>query len=229
MLEAPDEVPIVIERKSIVWPPGNEYLADHHKSHQLLDDFVGRLRELGHPFTESLYQLSVRDRDLKGRSQREVAKFAGEIADSVLSDPVNAKTTRGVGQRNPIPWNFRALSTHERDETAPETGIGIQIWEEDDLSEPFDIRNRMEEQKSGYASELERWASDAAEKFARYSHCRKLFLVQFFGDSSVWLEDEKIVEIVRTSPLPEIIDEVWVARQDWVSLDEYEVVWEQIR
>ena len=87
LLEAPGEDPIVIERKSIVWPPGNEYLADHHKSHQLLDDFVRRLNQRDNPFTEFPYQLTVKARDLKGKGQREVARFAEEIADVVLSNP----------------------------------------------------------------------------------------------------------------------------------------------
>ena len=158
-----------------------------------------------------------------------MARFAAEIADVVLSNPANAKTTRGVGNQNPVPWHFRALSAQERDETVPETGIGIEVLEEEKLSESSDIRKRIEEEKSGYAKEFERWANSAAEKFAQYAHCRKLFLVQFFGDSSVWLGGEEIVEIIKSAHLPELIDAIWVARQDWVSLDDYEVAWDHIR
>jgi hypothetical protein len=228
LLEAPGEDPIVIERKSIVWPPGNEYLADHHKSHQLLDDFVRRLNQRDNPFTEFPYRLTVKARDLKGKGQREVARFAEEIADVVLSNPANAKSARGIGRPDPIPWRFRALSPHERDETIPSTGIGIEVWG-DGMSETRDIPYRIEEEKSGYAKEFNRWADNAAEKFAQYAHCRKLLLVQFFGDSSLWMGDEEIVEIIKAADLPKMIDEVWVARQDWVSLNDYEIAWEHIR
>ena len=228
LLEAPGEVPIVIERKSIVWPSGNEYLADHHKSHQLLDDFVRRLNQRDNPFTESPYQLTVKAGDLKGKRRKEVAGFAEEIADMVLSNPAKTKSAGGIGSTDPIPWRFCALSPRERDETIPDSGIGIEVREEG-FSEPCNIRKSLEEEKSGYAKELERWADNAAQKFALYAHCRKLFLVQFFGDSSGWLGDEEIVEIIESAHLPEMIDEVWVARQDWISLDDYRIAWEHIR
>ena len=97
------------------------------------------------------------------------------------------------------------------------------------MSETRDIPYRIEEEKSGYAKEFNRWADNAAEKFAQYAHCRKLLLVQFFGDSSLWMGDEEIVEIIKAADLPKMIDEVWVARQDWVSLNDYEIAWEHIR
>ena len=225
LLEAQGEIPIVIERKSIVWPPGREYLADHHKSHQLLADFVRRLNLRDNPFTESPYQLTVKARDLKGKGQRQVARYAAELADMVLSNPTNAKSERGIANSDPIKWCFRALSPDEIDETIPGTGIGIEVWE-DELSESGDNRIRIEE---GYAKEFNRWTENAAEKFAQYAHCRKLFLVQFFGDSSAWLGDQEIVEMIEAAHLPKMIDEVWVARQEWVSLNDYEIAWEHIR
>ena len=102
MLKACGESSIVIERKSIVWPPGNEYLADHHKSHQLLEDFVRRLKQRGNPFAESAYQLVVNDRDLKGKGKKEVTRIAEQIADVVWSNEPNVKSQSGIGKRDPI-------------------------------------------------------------------------------------------------------------------------------
>ena len=225
LLEAQGEIPIVIERKSIVWPPGREYLADHHKSHQLLADLVRRLNLRDNPFTGSPHQLTVKARDLKGKSQKQVARFAEEIADMVLSNPANAKSACGIASADPIKWRFRALSPDERDEIVPDTGIGIEVLE-DELSGSGDNHIGI---KEGYAKEFNRWAENAAEKFAQYDDCRKLFLVQFFGESSVWLGDQEIVEIIESAHLPKMIDEVWVARQEWVSLNDFEIAWEHIR
>ena len=228
LLNAPEETPIVIERKSVVWPR-EEYFSDHRNEHDLHDLFLDRIHSLGNPFTDSAYQLTVNARSLKGKKKREVGRFAEQIADIVLSDPITAKAPRGIGSREPIPWRFRPLSRGERDETVPETGIGLVVWEEAEPSEPSEVRERIETAKAGYASEFERSAQAAAEKFAKYSHCQKLFLVQFCGHGSAWLQDEDIVEIIKSAPLPEVIDQVWLACPEWVSEYEHEVTWEHIR
>ena len=77
--------------------------------------------------------------------------------------------------------------------------------------------------------EFERQATSAADKFAQYADCRKLFLVQFFGDTFGGVGDKEITEMVKSACLPEVIDEVWVARLEWVGLNESEILWEQIR
>ena len=224
-LEAIGESPIVIERKSIVWPPGKTYMADHHKSHQLLEDFVRRFSQRANPFTGSAYQLSVSAMDLEGKRKEQVASIAEQIADVALSNPVEAQSRRGVGGREPIPWRFRLLSPEESDSN---TGIGIDVLVRD-FGEPWESPQQLEEERLGYSEEFGRWAEEAAEKFARYPDHRKLFLVQFFGEVSADLEDEELIEIVRSAHLPETIDEVWVARMEWVNLDEFEIAWDHVR
>ncbi len=54
-------------------------------------------------------------------------------------------------------------------------------------------------------------------------------MVQLFGEVSVDLGDEELTEIVRSAHLPETIDEVWVARMEWVDLDEFEIAWDHVR
>ena len=228
LLNAPGETPIVIERKSVVWPR-EEYFADHRNEHDLHDLFVDRIRSLGDPFTDSVYQLTVNARSLRGKRKRDVERLAEQIADIVLSDHDTAKSPRGIGSREPIPWRFRPLSRGERDESVPETGIGLVVWEEPEPSEPSEIRQRIETAKAGYASEFERSAQAAAEKFVKYSHCQKLLLVQFCGDGSGWLQDEDIVEIIKSAPLPQMIDQVWLACPEWVSDYDHEVTWEHVR
>ena len=173
LLEAPWETPIVLEHKSVVWPP--KHLSDHSKEHHLFERICDLLSNI---FKDSVYQLNVSAESLKGKPKREVDEFAKQIANIVLSDVVNAKSQRGIGNREPIPWRLRSLSPHERDETVPETGIGLVV------SEPLEILQSVETAKTGYANEFERSAQVAAKKFAKYADYLKLLLVQFHGDSS---------------------------------------------
>lgn len=229
LLEAHGETPIVIERKSIVWPSGQEHFADHHKGHQLLDDFVKQIELCGNPFADGLYQLSVNETDLKGKRMAEIARFAEQIADSVLSWQFRIKSEYGFASDDPIAWSFRALGPEDIDDGVPESGIGISInWHQD----PFELRQMnesIEQQKAGYSQEFQLRAEQAAEKFAQYGRCKKLFLVQFFSPDHSFLSDEHITEIVEEAHLPEVIDEVWVADQDWISLDDYVIAWVRIR
>lgn len=227
LLKAPGETRIVIERKSIVWP--EEYLSDHSNEHELYRQFLKRIRLHGNPFKDSANQLTVSAMSLKGKNKKEVKRFAEQIADIVLSDHVTAKSSRGIGSREPIIWRFRPLSRGERDESVPKSGISIVVYEELEAPEPSEIRQRVEAAKAGYASEFLRLAQRAAEKFVKYSHCQKLFLVQFCGDDSGWVQDEDIVEIVKSAPLPKMIDQVWVACPEWISEYEHKVTWEHIR
>ena len=228
LLEAPWETPIVIERKAVVWPR-DTYFSDHRNEHDLHDLFVSKIRSRGNPFTDSAYQLSVNANSLKDRNKREVKRFAEQIAAIVLSDHITAKAPRGIGNREPIPWRFRPLAPHERDETVHGTGIGLVVREETEPSELSETREPIETARTGYASEFERSARAAADKFAKYSHCEKLLLVQFCGHASDWLQDEDIVEIIKSAQLPGVIDQVWLASAEWVSEYDHVIAWEHIR
>ena len=161
LLDAPKEIPIVIERKSVVWPR-EEYFSDHRNEHDLYDLFLDRVRSLDNPFTDSAYQLTVNARTLKGKKKRDVERIAEQIADIVLSDRVTAKSPLGIGSREPILWRFRPLSRGERDETTPETGIGLVVQEDAKPSAPSEVRQQIVAAKAGYASEFERTAQAAA-------------------------------------------------------------------
>ena len=69
LLEAPGESPIVIERKSVVWP--HEYFSDHRNEHDLRRFFVDKVRSAGNPFSHSAYQLIVDAESLKGKTKKQ--------------------------------------------------------------------------------------------------------------------------------------------------------------
>ena len=218
LLEAPGEIPIVLEHKSVIWPP--KHMSDHSNEDYLWNRIC---QQLGDQFKDSLYKLIVNAESLKGKRKREVEGFAEQIAQVVLSDETKAKSQRGIGDQKPIPWCFLPLLAHERDEIVPETGIGLEVRLPPEIFQSVGIA------KSGYTKEFERLAKDTAEKFAEYADCLKLLLVQFYGDSSFILGEEDVIEIIRSVQLPEVIDQVWLAQPDWVSEYEYEVAWKHVR
>lgn len=68
LLDAPNEIPIVVERKSVVWPR-DEYFSDHRTEHDLYDLFLEIVRSNGNAFTDSAYQLTVNAKSLKGKKK----------------------------------------------------------------------------------------------------------------------------------------------------------------
>ena len=218
---------MVIERKSIVWPPGNSTIAEHHREHDLFYRFVRRLESSGHTFKDGLYMLTVWEKDLKDLKRKKVFEVAEEIAGTVLANRNESGPFFGrLYRRKPIRWEFRFVGPDERTDDAPEEGFGYTVHLD---GHPLESSAKIEGMTKGYTREFERQAIAAKEKFTKYAHSRKLFLVQFFGEGSFWLGDEEAADIVRSAELPEAIDEVWVARQEWVALDEYEVVWDRVR
>ena len=81
--------------------------------------------------------------------------------------------------------------------------------------------------KSGYAEQFQRSAVAAAKKFKKYGDCQKFLLVQFCGP--IPFKDEDMAAIVQSAQLPETIDQVWVAREEWVNAWDYEIAWERAR
>ena len=226
LLEAPGETPIVIERKFVVWP--SDYPANHGNEHIFGDRIFARLSD---KFSDSVYRLTVHEQDLEGKKKREVEKIAKQIADIVLVNLNQAKSPRGIGGSEPIHWSLRPLDPRERYENTPEVGLEIDTWGEPvELDYPSsEVLRLAAEAKSGYAQEFERAANNAAPKFAAYAHCLKLLLVQFYGSSSLLVTDEDIIEVVQSARLPGVIDQVWVAQDDWVTPYDYEVAWQRVR
>lgn len=223
LIEAAGEIPLVIERKSVVWPP--EYFSNHSNEHDL---FQRILELIGSSFQDTVYQLTIGAASLKDKKKREVIKLAEQIARSILANQATAKTYVGLYSRKPVPWSFRPLSSQERDESIPEKGVGFIVISEPDPGEPAEIIQRCETAKLGFAREFKNAAEAAVKKFQKYKECLKVLLVQFHGNGSFIL-DEDLIEIIKTAELPALIDQVWVAQPEWVSQDDYNVIWERIR
>lgn len=222
LIDGTDVVPIVVERKSVAWP-SESYYSDHRNSHALVSHFGRYVSENKDPFQNGLYKILVQERSLKKKRKQEIKRIAQAMADVVLAAVAAGEPVHGLGGNLPIWWRLREVLPSERDESMPERGIGIEVSQE---NVSFDLDGKV---LDGYASEFERQASAAAEKFQRYRHCRRLLAIQFFGEGSCWIDDGELLSMIKSADLPEEVDEVWVAYHDWVNAYEHEIGWACVR
>ncbi len=223
LLRAPGERDIVIECKSVVWPKA--YYRSHSHEHHL-DERVSDL--VGHAFRDKMYELAYHEDSLKGVRRRDVDWYAEEIAQTILSNLGQAKSGV-ISSKVPIPWSFRPLAPHElyEDETTGirfHVALGSMPWEE-----PSDYSQRLEALKAGYAGAFQRTLEKAVPKFEGYADCLKLLLVQFCGEGSNMLFEEDLIEIIEAASLPPLIDQVWLACEEWKSDYYCRIKWERIR
>ena len=224
LLECEGEVPLVIERKAVVWPSTHQ--RDHSKEHQLLSDVADIVRE---EFSDRLYELEFFEIDLKGKSQRQVRDFAKQIGGLIVSNLDMAQSPTGIGGRSPVRWGFRPLVSDEIDEPHGARGICSSVhvsssWDQN--ADEFALYR--EAALKGFADRFVREANKAAPKFDDFANCKKLFVVQFFGERDA-VNDSDIVGIIDESQVPDQIDEVWLTGREWVSLEDYELAWERVR
>ena len=223
LLESPGKIPVVIERKSVVWP--SDYMSSHRNEHRLFEEVP---RALADAFEDGAYKLTVRADYLKGKSRTDVRNLVDQITHEVLSDRTSARMRCGIRGSGPIPWSFRPLGSYDLDGSEPTTTIGVSVLEPGKFDDPFGNVEESTEAKAGFAEEFERALENAAAKFEEYPDCLKILLVQFHGDDSLIL-DEDIIHIVESARLPRMIDQVWLAQYDWVGEDEYTVGWSRVR
>lgn len=224
LLEAAGERDIVIECKSVVWP--SDYFQNHDNEHHMGNYLF---KSVGAAFRDAAYQLTIREDSLAGKKQSEVGEYAERIAQEISSRATDAKS-RGIGSSEPIPWSFRPLGSHEIDEGDPSTGIRFVTLGRSTLGMDHPaLLQEFEAAKAGYAEEFQRTLERAAPKFEEYADCLKMLLVRFCGEGSGILSEDDVLEIIKSATLPNLIDQVWLAQEDWVSEYDYEIAWLQVR
>lgn len=217
------ERPMVIERKQVV----AESYARHHGNLHVLYDLVpdALMPRLG----DALYALEVSDGVLRDKRQKEVRAAAREIADAVIADIDAVRGGARVGGPRPFPWRFGRVPPHAREEGAPEVGIGVQVHGSAvTFDEPAVFLRQSREAYAETKAVLERLLADAALKFVTYADHLKVVVLEFYGDTDL-LGEEEVKMMVGEVELPALVDEVWVARQEWISGSEYEVGYERVR
>jgi hypothetical protein len=214
---------MVIERKQVV---AQSYAAHHGNLHVLYEMIPEALMP---QFGGALYSLELNESSIKGKKKREVQEAAREITKQVLANRERVMTGASVGSSQPFPWRFGRVPEHARPDDAPEMGIGVDVHGSDIFSsDPQTILRQIEEAYAGTKEILERVLGDAELKFAAYQDHLKVVVLEFYGDRNL-LDEGDAKKMVAEMELPASIDEIWVARHNWVSEWNYEIGYERVR
>jgi hypothetical protein len=214
------EQPMVIERKRVV----SEAYAKHHANHHLIYETIPEL--LLPQINGDLYALEIDECDLRDKPKRKVQAEAEEIADLVLARRGLVVQGQAIAGNKPFPWQFGRVHPIDRDESMPDTGIGVQIKVRDLFNRSW--LSLIEQTRAEYRRLVDRRLAEASPKFEYYVVHRKVVVLEFYGDWRL-LDEDDARQIVSEATLPPIIDEVWITIPEWVSESDYEIAYERVR
>jgi hypothetical protein len=200
---------MVIERKSVVWPP--DYILRHQNEHDFANIIWQQTRDR---FQDDCYELTVSAEELRKLDSHTVKQIALEIG-SILAE--NHSSSMPLRRSTPVPWHFHRGNTHDDYGTRK----GIVVIHEDALTFNFNRDDAI----VGTAAAMERELAEAAAKFIGYEGTRKVVLLDFYGNE---LGEEDIPPLIERIALPQTIDEIWMTKCDWVSEDDFEIGFERL-
>ena len=195
---------MVVERKSVVWPLS--YILRHQNAH----DFANAIgQQTKDRFQDDCYELTVSAKQLEKLDNRTVKQIALEIGAVLVG--VNASSMPLLSS-TPIHWRFHRANVHEHG-----TRKGIVVIHQDTMTlEDFDRDDAM----VGTAATMQRELAEAAAKFTGYEVAHKVVLLDFYGDE---LSEEDIPPLLHRIAVPQIIDEIWMTKRDWISENDFEI------
>lgn len=194
---------LVIERKSVVWPP--DYAAQHRNDHTISDAVAHKLANV-----VQVDLLSIQLEPAPKMPRHELLAFAHAIADLVEKNMVAILSGWIIGSRAPgRAWSCYYDRAERFADGEPLTGIKFQ-WSQP--AEP--VHN--DEMPQGLIDVLREIFQSSVRKFSGYSEARRILLLEPFGtiqymDHSWWSQALKIV------PIPDEVSEVWLASYDWIT------------
>jgi hypothetical protein len=210
LTDSSDGKQMVIERKSIVWPPN--YIHRHRLGHDFAELIWTKTHGL---FRDAAYILTLDSREFDVLS-RKVIMDAGQEIGGVIGQL--EPTDLPVRSAKPIRWSFRTV--HPGEEEDDRRGIVVTHMQPMTLQDNGDA-----EARTGTSLQMEAQLEAASAKFETYSHCQRLVLLDFYG-TDLWEDD--IPALLEAIAVPIVIDEVWRTIGDWISADDYQIGYERI-
>jgi hypothetical protein len=200
---------MVIERKSVVWPPS--YVRNEETFH-LFGDLISESAKGW--YRDGLYKVSVDAEQLGSLDKKSATVIARNIG-TTLSKLV--PTDLPMRWSTPINWSFRRIDSHQYGDRK-----GICVESAQNVS----LQDRVPETAiAGTTSALKEQLENASRKFLGYRDKWKVVLLDFFGDE---LSEDDIPAMIERIAVPKNIDEIWRTNQVWISEDDFEVGYERI-
>jgi hypothetical protein len=200
---------MVIERKSVVWPP--DYILKHNNEHSFAETVW---KATSGWYNDACYELIVFAEQMEELDSKTVNAIANEISSRLAHLDSSGIPTRG---NSPVDWVFCRADTQEHGDRR---GIVVSYQRRATFKDFLEDNAR-----EGTASAIEKELSAAALKFVSYSDARRVVLLDFYG-TKLWEQD--IPPLMLTLTVPSNIDEVWMSKRDWVSEEEFEIGYERL-
>jgi len=194
---------LVIERKTVVWPP--DYVARHRNDHLIAEALSEALCDLAHEAP-----LSVHLNPAPRRPVSELVSFAREVAESIRSSIDAIRKGRTVGSNRPgRRWRCYLDPEDRAMSDEPLTGLMIRWTGPDEFLPPDHLPSRL-------IDEIRRVLRKTVEKFRGYHGARGILLLDPYGciqytDNRWWSR------AFQLAPVPSAIAEVWLATYDWLT------------
>lgn len=218
-VDSEQNLQLVIERKSISWPI--DYPERHVKGHFVTEQFSEELKGLP---PDDLYEL-ILPMLIEGK-KRELRAFALRAARKIRSHwhQVAAGGILEATRDDKIPWAFRKVPDWEKEEDGPSKGLKYTFVSSRSVFDYIDPTNLPEQ----LASALQGIYSRCVEKFATYSHAKRLLSLDPHADlrykGTDWWQG-----VFSVLPPPAEIDEIWSGVFDSVEEDSEGWVFERLR
>lgn len=220
------EPPMVIERKTVAWSRAYIRRAQHE------DEFTDILLEWLNPlFCDYAYALDIWAPDVFGRkaNKPEIQAAARGIAEAVAGG-IRSSGQHGLSVgRKQVRWSFRQVNESDLDEDFPRHGVVVTLHGTgSDLlaDESGALVSRHLDAVTRTRHELAKQLSAAARKFYGYDDCIKVVVLEFYGE---YLTDEDVTGLLVEAELPVMVDQVWIAREKWVSGHKWQLTYELAR
>ncbi|MET0650009.1 MAG: hypothetical protein ABW208_25655 [Pyrinomonadaceae bacterium] len=221
-----DEPPMVIERKTVAWP--RQYIRRAQHEDEFTDTLLERLNPLFHDYA---YALDVWAPDVFARktNKHEIQATAHGIAEAVIGGTRSSVLHGFSVGRKQVRWAFRRVNESDLDEDFPRRGVVVTLHGavSDSLAgEPDALVSKHLDVVTRTRQELTKQLSAAARKFYGYDDYIKVVVLECYGE---YLTDEDVSRLLVEAELPIMIDQVWLAREKWVSNYEWQLTYELAR
>lgn len=200
---------MVIERKSVVWPPA--HVQQHKHEHEFAEIIWAHTKGW---FEDGCYELTVSATDLENLDGQTVSRFAALIGSDLARMDLR---TLPVQESTPVHWEFRRVDGNEYGDKKGVVVVHQRTMAMSGFSPEVAI--------AGIATEISKQLGEAALKFPAYTHARRLVLLDFFGNAG---GEDEMSRLLCKAVVPACIDEIWITKPDWTSEEDYEIGFQQV-
>jgi hypothetical protein len=205
---------LVIERKTVVWPP--DYAAHHRNDHFIAESLSEKLRDLAHG-----QPLTIRLDQAPRMRATELSSFANEVAASIRASMTSILEGHVIGSNlNGGKWSCYLDPEERAASDEPTTGLAIRWTYSDETPNAEQLPAKLVDKVRGvFASTV--------DKFRNYAHARGILLLDPHGTiryTGEWWWSG----VFAVAPVPSSIAEVWLAQYNWVADHEQGWIFERI-